>query len=149
MAIEWFLLITVAMLFPRTIWDDTGSACGHRHLSYVDTTSGHGIESTWHPPTAQFEDGTVCHFGHEHGSDPARFIAANKARPVIFGQVDRLAGREEPHNGVKVFVVEDDEHGLAYRIVVHQGTGPGRRALMQHHEVQIAIVGIEMDSVPA
>ena len=133
------MLLAVLLLMVAADVQAEGTSCEALHQTYTITAADGGSDATWHPPTVQLEDGAVCHFGHEHGSDPARFIAADRARPVAFGQVDRLAGREEPHNGFKVFVVEDDGHGLAYRIVVHQGTGHGRRALIQHHEVQFAV----------
>jgi hypothetical protein len=113
--------------------------CERLHRTYTVTGADGGSYPTWHPPSATLPDGTTCHFGHEHGSDPSRFAGVAEAGPVAFGWVDRLAGREEPHVGFKVFVVEDDGHGLAYRVVVHQGTGHGRRALVQHHEVQFAV----------
>jgi hypothetical protein len=136
-----FSVAIVSVVF--VIWvgaaDAREAVCEALHQTYtVDGADGESY-ATWHPPSAELPDGTVCHFGHEHGSDPSRFAGAQEARPVAFGQVDRLAGREEPHVGFKVFVVEDDGHGLAYRIVVHQGTGHGRRALIQRHEVQFAV----------
>jgi hypothetical protein len=133
------LLILVVCLSNVTSAAAGLEVCEVLHRSYKVVGLNHSSDAAWHPPSVQLEDGTVCHFGHEHGSDPARFVAADTARPVTFGSVDRLAGREEPHTGFKVFVVEDDGHGLAYRIVVHQGTGHGRRALIQHHEVQFAV----------
>jgi len=132
-----FAAVVVATL---TLGVEAGTdACDALHASYTVVGSDGSSYPTWHPPSASLPDGTVCHFGHEHGSDPSRFAGAATAQPVGFGRVDRLAGQSEPHVGFKVFVVEDDGHGLSYRIVLHQGTGHGRRALVQYHEVQFAV----------
>jgi len=143
MTLAWLVymfILTATLVWGRpSLAEASIEACEGLHQSYAVVGVDGGSYATWHPASAALPDGTVCHFGHEHGSDPARFAGAAEARPVAFGWVDRLAGREEPHVGFKVFVVEDDGHGQAYRIVLHQGTGHGRRALIRHHEVQFAV----------
>jgi hypothetical protein len=133
-------IIAALVITTMTLGVEAGTdACDALHASYTVTGSDGNSYPTWHPPSAALPDGTVCHFGHEHGSDPALFAGAASAQPVGFGRVDQAAGQTEPHVGFKVFVVQDDGHGLSYRIVLHQGTGHGRRALVQYHEVQFAV----------
>jgi hypothetical protein len=139
----WLTMLGGLLVTPLAAMDLSAQVsedpCQELHQSFRALAPDGGEYPTWHPPSAQLPDGTACHFGHEHGSDPSRFIGAPQARAVTFGWVDELAGHPEPHEGFKVFVVSDDTQGLAYRVVLHQGTGHGRRALSQHHEVQFAV----------
>ncbi|MFN8635246.1 MAG: hypothetical protein U0893_15455 [Chloroflexota bacterium] len=137
--IVWSILLITVCIAGATVGAKAGDGCEALHDTYTAVGADGGSYATWHPPSVTLPDGTVCHFGHEHGSDPSLFPGAAEARPVAFGWVDRLAGHDEPHVGFKVFVVPDDGHGLAYRIVLHQGTGHGQRALIQFHEVQFAV----------
>src|SRR5262249_11093697 len=107
------LLASLVALMVTFEADAGTEACDALHASYSVVGPDGERYATWHLPSASLPDGTVCHFGHEHGSDPSRFVGAADARPVMFGWVDHLAGQEEPHVGFKVFVVADDGHGLA------------------------------------
>ena len=92
------------------------------------------------PSTA--DQGTPWHRGstHEHGSDPSKFIGAAYARDLTFGVLASKMGMTEPHEGFKVYVVNDDGHGKAWMIVLHQGTGSPKRAAQAHHSLDLWMV---------
>jgi hypothetical protein len=48
----------------------------------------------------------------------------------------------EPHSGFKVFVVNDDGHGKAFMITVHQGTSGAGRATTQFHTVDLVVTDL-------
>jgi hypothetical protein len=53
-----------------------------------------------------------------------------------FGPIGAFAGSEEPHTGFKVFVANDDRKGLAWMIVLHQGSGSPRRGSVRFHSLE-------------
>ena len=80
--------------------------------------------ATWHPPR---DPRYRCAFGHEHGSNPRAFRFFGRTGMPAFGPIGAYAGSDEPHPGFKVFVVNDDRKGLAWMMVLHQGSGSPRR----------------------
>jgi hypothetical protein len=107
------------------------------HSAYV-TRSPEGAQSrTWHPPIDQT---TGCTFGHEHGSNPRRFISFKKSGMPAFGWVAAKMAMQEPHHGFKVFVVNHDGRGKAFMVLLHQGSGGARRAGVSHHTLEVWIV---------
>lgn len=100
------------------------------HDRYVTTGPDGKIYPTWHPPVdAQYG----CYFNHEHGSDPHAYVGFAASGMPAFGYTVAQVGMEEPHNGFKVYVSNDDLNGRAWMITLHQGTGSPRRALVQFH----------------
>jgi len=89
--------------------------------------------ATWHPPRDRRYG---CVFGHEHGSNPRAFRLFARTGMPAFGPIGAYAGSEEPHAGFKVFVVNDDRKGLAWMVVVHQGSGSPRRATVRFHSLE-------------
>ena len=53
-----------------------------------------------------------------------------------FGPIGAYAGSDEPHAGFKVFVVNDDRKGLAWMVVLHQGSGSPRRGTVRFHSLE-------------
>jgi hypothetical protein len=93
-----------------------------------------GSWPTWHPP----RDGRYgCAFGHEHGSNPRAFHHFRRTGMPAFGHIGAFAGSEEPHAGFKVFVANRDRKGLAWMIVLHQGSGSPRRGTVALHSLEI------------
>jgi hypothetical protein len=88
---------------------------------------------TWHPPRDPVYG---CAFGHEHGSNPRAFHHFERAGMPAFGPIGSLAGSDEPHAGFKVFVVNRDRKGLAWMVVLHQGSGSPRRGTVRHHSLE-------------
>jgi hypothetical protein len=86
---------------------------------------------TWHPQ----RDSSGCYFGHDHGSDPSRFVG--DYRPA-FGYVNAIAGHAEPHNGFKLFLL-DDGAGHQWLWTVHMGTSGQNRVCQRFHSVELAI----------
>ena len=74
---------------------------------------------SWHPPR---DPRYGCAFGHEHGSNPRAF-ATSSARGCRRSGTSVPTGSEEAHAGFKVFVVNRDRKGLAWMVVLHQGSG--------------------------
>lgn len=89
--------------------------------------------ATWHPPRDQRHR---CAFGHEHGSSPRAFRFFRRAGMPAFGRTGAFAGAEEPHPGFKVFVANDDRRGLAWMMVLHQGSGSPRRGTVRFHSLE-------------
>ena len=97
---------------------------------------------TWHP---QIDPVYSCHFGHDHGVDPAT-STVNPSLPP-FGYINKVsmdAGTghpAEPHAGFKVFVWacgtpgDQGENRIAGRLVIHMGTSGTARYTVPHHSV--------------
>jgi hypothetical protein len=98
---------------------------------------------TWHAP---IDDDTGCFFDHEHGDDP-RTSKADATLPA-FGYIGAAAGMDEPHNGFKVFVVNQGDYDqltgetalVHSRIVAHMGTGGPKRFVTRHHSLEYDLV---------
>jgi hypothetical protein len=89
--------------------------------------------ATWHPPR---DPRYRCAFGHEHGSNPRAFRFFRRTGMPAFGRIGAFAGSEEAHAGFKVFVVNDDRKGLAWMMVLHQGSGSPRRGTVRFHSLE-------------
>jgi hypothetical protein len=89
---------------------------------------------TWHPPRDLRYD---CAFGHEHGSNPRAFRHFRRTGMPAFGHIGAFAGSDEPHAGFKVFVANRDGEGLAWMIVLHQGSGSPRRGTVRFHSLEV------------
>jgi hypothetical protein len=89
--------------------------------------------ATWHPPR---DPRYGCAFGHEHGSNPRAFRHFGRAGMPAFGLVSDYAGSPEAHAGFKVFVANEDRKGLAWMIVLHQGSGSPRRGTVRFHSLE-------------
>ncbi len=92
---------------------------------------------TWHP---QIDPTYGCVFGHEHGSDPRKFIGFAQSGMPAFGYAAAVGDHHdeiEAHAGFKVYVVNDDLRGKAWMLTLHQGSGSPRRAFIQHHTAEI------------
>jgi hypothetical protein len=88
---------------------------------------------TWHPPR---DSRYGCAFGHEHGSSPRAFAHFERTGMPAFGHIGAFAGSEEAHAGFKVFVVNRDRKGLAWTMVLHQGSGSPRRGGVRFHSLE-------------
>ena len=53
-----------------------------------------------------------------------------------FGLVSEYAGSPEAHAGFKVFVANDDRKGLAWMMVLHQGSGSPKRGTVRFHSLE-------------
>ena len=53
-----------------------------------------------------------------------------------FGPIGAYASSDEPHAGFKVFVANDDRKGLAWMVVLHQGSGSPRRGTVRFHSLE-------------
>ena len=53
-----------------------------------------------------------------------------------FGLVSDYAGSPEAHAGFKVFVANDDRKGLAWMMVLHQGSGSPKRGTVRFHSLE-------------
>ena len=93
----------------------------------------HDRQTGWHPPRNQPHR---CAYGHEHGSNPRAFRFIRRTGMPSFGAVGRFAGTEEAHPGFKVFVSNGDRRGLAWMMVVHQGSGSPRRGVVRFHSFE-------------
>jgi hypothetical protein len=54
----------------------------------------------------------------------------------VFGYVSDYAGGSEAHAGFKVFVANEDRKGLAWVMVLHQGSGSPRRGSVRFHSLE-------------
>jgi hypothetical protein len=54
-----------------------------------------------------------------------------------FVHIGAFAGSDEPHAGFKVFVANPDGDGLAWMIVLHQGSGSPRRGTVRFHSLEV------------
>jgi hypothetical protein len=89
--------------------------------------------ATWHPPRDPHHG---CAFGHEHGSNPRAFRHFGRAGMPAFGLVGEFAGSPEAHAGFKVFVANEDRKGLAWMMVLHQGSASPRRGTVRFHSLE-------------
>jgi hypothetical protein len=88
---------------------------------------------TWHPPR---DPRYRCAFGHEHGSNPRAFRHVARTGMPAFGPIATHAGGEEAHVGFKVFASNRDRKGLAWLVVLHQGSGSPRRGAVRFHSLE-------------
>ncbi len=88
---------------------------------------------TWHPPR---DSRYGCAFGHEHGSNPRAFRHFRRTGMPAFGPIGSYAGSDEAHAGFKVFVANADRNGLAWMVVLHQGSGSPRRGTVRFHSLE-------------
>ncbi len=89
--------------------------------------------ATWHPPR---DPRHRCAFGHEHGSNPRAFRYFARTGMPAFGYVSDFAGSAEAHAGFKVFLANEDRRGLAWMMVLHQGSGSPRRGGVRFHSLE-------------
>jgi hypothetical protein len=89
--------------------------------------------ATWHPAR---DPRYGCSFGHEHGSNPRAFRYFERTGMPAFGPIGTYAGSEEAHAGFKVFVVNRDRKGLAWMVVLHQGSGSPKRGTVRFHSLE-------------
>jgi hypothetical protein len=88
---------------------------------------------TWHPPR---DPRVGCAFGHEHGSNPRAFRYFGRTGMPAFGYVSEFANSPEAHAGFKVFLANEDRKGLAWMMVLHQGSGSPRRGSVHFHSLE-------------
>jgi hypothetical protein len=112
--------------------DGTPICAGWVHDRYTVERGGR-FWPTWHPPRdARYG----CAFGHEHGSNPRAFRYFGRTGMPVFGYVSDFAGSSEAHAGFKVFLANEDRKGLAWMIVLHQGSGSPRRGSVRFHSLE-------------
>jgi hypothetical protein len=112
--------------------DGTPMCASWVHDQYVVRRGGR-LWPTWHPPR---DPRYGCAFGHEHGSNPRAFHHFDRTGMPAFGPIGAYAGSEEAHEGFKVFVVNRDRKGLAWMVVLHQGSGSPRRGGVRFHSLE-------------
>jgi hypothetical protein len=112
--------------------DGTPICAGWVHDRYTVERDGR-FYATWHPPK---DPRYGCAFGHEHGSNPRAFRFFRRAGMPPFGLVSEYAGSPEAHAGFKLFVANDDRKGLAWMMVLHQGSGSPRRGTVRLHSLE-------------
>jgi hypothetical protein len=112
--------------------DGTPICAGWVHDRYTVERGGR-LWPTWHPPR---DPRYRCAFGHEHGSNPRAFRYFERTGMPAFGLVSDYAGSSEAHAGFKVFVANEDRKGLAWMIVLHQGSGSPRRGSVRFHSLE-------------
>lgn len=102
------------------------------HDRYVTRGPDGKTYPTWHPPIDKQHQ---CYFDHEHGSDPHTYIGIAESGMPVFGYSAAQAGIQEPHQGYKVFVANDDLHSHAWMILINQDTSSPLRVLAQFHTI--------------
>jgi hypothetical protein len=112
--------------------DGTPMCADWVHARHTVERGGH-TWPTWHPPR---DPEYGCAFGHEHGSNPRAFAHFERTGMPAFGPIGGFAGSEEAHAGFKVFVVNRDRKGLAWMVVLHQGSGSPKRATVRFHSLE-------------
>jgi hypothetical protein len=112
--------------------DGTPLCAGWVHDRYTVERGGR-FWATWHPPR---DPRYHCAFGHEHGSNPRAFRYFGRTGMPAFGLVSDYAGSPEAHAGFKVFVANEDRKGLAWMIVLHQGSSSPRRGSVRFHSLE-------------
>jgi len=103
------------------------------HDRYVKEVNGR-TWPIWHP---SIDPRYHCAFGHEHGTNPRAFRFFRRTGMPTFGRTSVFAGDDEPHSGFKVFATNDDRKGLAWMIVLHQGSGSPKRATVRFHSLEV------------
>jgi hypothetical protein len=116
---------------------EAGKSCPdwlHHEYSVIGND---GIKyDAWHP---QIDPVYWCHFGHEHGSDPA--LIGYKGGALEY--IARLnKDQAEIHEGFKNFAMRDEESGIGWYISVHAETGFMHRVCTQNHTVVIAATAL-------
>ena len=112
--------------------DGTPICAAWVHDRYTVERGGR-LYATWHPPK---DPRYGCAFGHEHGSNPRAFRFFRRTGLPVFGLVSEYAGSPEAHAGFKVFVANDDRRGLAWMMVLHQGSGSPKRGTVRFHSLE-------------
>jgi hypothetical protein len=119
-----------------------GTCSAAAHDKYVTRGPDGGLYRTWHPS----HDASGCDYAHEHGDNPSRSVVDNTA--PAFGYIGKLLGKDEPHVGFKVFVVNSGDSGgregfialLSSRLVFHMGTGGPARFDARFHSMEYKMV---------
>lgn len=111
------------------------------HDQYVTRGPDGLLYRTWHP----VKDPSGCTFAHDHGEDPSASLVDNT--PPAFGYIGRQIGKDEPHVGFKVDVVNagdvNDENSEALhssRIIFHMGTGGPMRFSARFHSMEYKMI---------
>ena len=65
------------------------------------------------------------------------FRSSRRSGSTAFGRTSAFAGDDEPHAGFKVFATNDDRKGLAWMIVLHQGSSSPKRATVRFHSLEL------------
>jgi hypothetical protein len=112
--------------------DGTAVCAAWVHDGYTVERGGRSW-ATWHPPR---DPRYGCAFGHEHGSNPRAFRYFGRTGMPAFGYVSEFANSPEAHTGFKVFVANEDRKGLAWMMVLHQGSGSPRRGSVRFHSLE-------------
>jgi hypothetical protein len=112
--------------------DGTPMCAAWVHDDYTVKRGGRSW-ATWHPPR---DHRFRCAFGHEHGSNPRAFRQFTRTGMPAFGHVSDFAGSPEAHAGFKVFLANEDRKGLAWMLVLHQGSGSPRRGSVRFHSLE-------------
>jgi hypothetical protein len=119
-----------------------GNCSAEQHDAYVVVGPDGNLYRTWHPQ--QESDG--CRYAHEHGDNPASSVANSEMPP--FGYIGSQVGRNEPHEGFKVFVTnagfanEEGRTALdSTRVVAHMGTGGTGRYSESFHSLMVDLIG--------
>jgi hypothetical protein len=112
--------------------DGTPMCAGWVHDQYTVERGGRAW-ATWHPPR---DPRFHCAFGHEHGSNPRAFRQFARTGLPAFGHVSDFANSPEAHAGFKVFLANEDRKGLAWMMVLHQGSGSPRRGSVRFHSLE-------------
>ena len=89
---------------------------------------------TWHPA---YDQRHRCAYGHEHGTNPRAFRFFRRTGMPAFSRTGAVAGAEEAHSGFKLFAANADRKGLAWLMVLHQGSGSPRRGLVRFHSLEL------------
>lgn len=97
--------------------------------AWVHDSYREGDHATWHP---QIDPTYWCTFGHDHGSNPAKF--AGNAKPVFDRYAD-ATGHHEEHEGFKVIVLNENHHSVM--ITFHAGSSGSRRLCARSHAFDI------------
>ena len=118
-----------------------GSCTRDVHDQYVTNGPDGNVYRTWHPVF----DSSGCSFGHDHGDDP-RLSEVDSTLPA-FGFIGRQIGKDEPHFGFKVSVVNkgdiNDEGSsslVSSRIVFHMTTAVPGRYTARFHSMEYKMV---------
>jgi hypothetical protein len=144
------ILVLVVMVLVTPAWGAGPDPVDHSQAAAPDgtpvcakwvhdrytTVRGDRRWPTWHPAR---DPGYGCAFGHEHGSNPRAFRYYGRTHMPAFGPIGAYAGDDEPHNGFKVFLTNDDGHGLAWMMVLHQGSGSPKRGTVRFHSLELWI----------
>jgi hypothetical protein len=115
-----------------------GNCSTEIHDKYVVIGLDGGTYRTWHP----VHDPSGCDFAHEHGDDPATSVLDSSS--PAFGYIGKLIGKDEPHAGFKVYVVNSGDNSgaensialLSSRLVFHMGTGGPARFTSRFHSME-------------